>query len=116
MKDDARQFLSLLGRAPARLSAEQTACVLNCAPYDIPVLVAARLLKPLGTELSANTIKYYATCEVLELADDVAWLTKATATIQRYWQKKNRQRMVPSAALAAHSVPFQPTIRKLARL
>jgi hypothetical protein len=30
---------------PARLTAEQAAWVLNCQPHDIPILVAAKLLK-----------------------------------------------------------------------
>ncbi len=48
MREEQNQFLRLLGQIPARLTAEQAAWVLNCQPYDIPVLVAARLLKPLG--------------------------------------------------------------------
>ena len=60
MKDEQCQFLSLLGRAPLRLTAEQTAWVLNCQPHDIPVLVAARLLKPLGNPL-ANGTKFFST-------------------------------------------------------
>ena len=40
--------MRLLGQLPARLTAEQAAWVLNCQRHDVPVLVAARLLKPLG--------------------------------------------------------------------
>ena len=42
---------------PARLTAEQTAWVLNCGSHDIPPLIAARLLKPLGNP-PANGIKF----------------------------------------------------------
>ena len=89
MKEDQRQFLSLLGQLPARLTVEQTAWVLNCQPHDVPVLVAARLLKPLGNPLP-NSIKFFATSDILESAKDRAWLTKVTATINQHWQKKNR--------------------------
>jgi hypothetical protein len=41
MKEEQNQFLRLLGQIPGRLTAEQTAWVLNCQPYDIPILVAA---------------------------------------------------------------------------
>lgn len=47
MSDAQYQFLSLL-QLPARLTVEQTAWMLNCQPHDVPVLVAARLIKPLG--------------------------------------------------------------------
>jgi hypothetical protein len=47
MSKSQNQFLRLLGQLPARLMAEQTAWVLNCQARDVPVLVAARLLKPL---------------------------------------------------------------------
>lgn len=39
MKEEQNQFLSLLGKLPARLTAEQVAWVLNCQPHDVPVLV-----------------------------------------------------------------------------
>ena len=48
MSEDQHQFLSLLGHLPARLTVEQAAWVLNCQPHDLPVLIAARLVKPLG--------------------------------------------------------------------
>ena len=55
----------LLGQLPARLTAEQAAWVLNCQVHDIPALVAARLLKPLGNP-PANGIKFFATADLLE--------------------------------------------------
>ena len=48
MKEEQHRFLSLLGQLPARLTAEQAGWVLNCQAHDIPALVTARLLKPLG--------------------------------------------------------------------
>ena len=89
MKEEQHQFLSLLGQLPARLTVEQAAWVLNCQAHDVPVLVAARLLKPLGNPLP-NSIKFFATAEVLESAKDRPWLMKVTATINQHWQKKNQ--------------------------
>lgn len=63
MRDDQQRYLSLLGRLPARLNVEQAAWVLNCQSHDIPVLVAARLLKPLGKP-PAYGVKYFATALV----------------------------------------------------
>ena len=69
MREDQQQFLRLLGQLPARLTAEQAAWVLNCQPHDIPVLVAAKLLKPLGNP-PANGIKFFATADLLEAVKD----------------------------------------------
>lgn len=88
MKDDQLRFLSLLGQLPARLTAEQAGWVLNCQPHDIPALVNARLLKPLGSP-AQNSTKYFATADVLELAKDRSWLVKVTNTICQHWQRQN---------------------------
>jgi hypothetical protein len=60
----------------------------NCQPHDVPPLVAARMLKPLGNP-AANGIKYFATSDVLDLSIDRVWLAKMTNTISQHWQKKN---------------------------
>ena len=89
MSEDQHQFLSLLGQLPARLTVEQAAWVLNCHAHDLPVLIAARLVKPLGNP-PPNGIKFFATAEVLESAKDRHWLMKVTAAINHHWQKKNQ--------------------------
>ena len=58
MKEEQQQFLRLVGQAPARLTAEQVAWVLGCQPHDVPVLIATRLLKPLGSPLPSS-VKYF---------------------------------------------------------
>ena len=88
MKDDQHRFLSLLGHLPARLTAEQTAWALNCQAHDIPALMNARLLKPLGNP-AANSIKFFATADILENTKDRAWLVKVTTTIAQHWQRQN---------------------------
>jgi hypothetical protein len=88
MRDDQHRFLMLLGQLPARLTAEQTAWVLNCQTHDIPALVAAKLIKPLGNP-PANGIKFFATADLLEASKDRHWLARMSATIYQHWQKKN---------------------------
>jgi hypothetical protein len=88
MKEEQHQFLRLMGQLPARLTAEQAAWVLNCQSHDVPILVGARLLKPLGNP-AANGIKFFATAELLELAKDKAWLVKVTNAVNQHWQKNN---------------------------
>ena len=88
MKEEQYRFLQLLGQLPPRLTAEQAAWVINCQPHDIPALVAARLLKPLGSP-AANGIKFFATADVLEAAKDRNWLVLVSTTIYQHWHRKN---------------------------
>jgi hypothetical protein len=73
---------------PARLTAEQAAWVINCQPADVPILIGARLLKPLGNSLPSN-VKFFAASELLEQIDDRTWLAKVTNTLNQHWQKRN---------------------------
>ena len=102
MKEDQRQFLTLLGRPPFRLTPEQTAWILNCTEHDIPVLVGARLLKPLG-DPAPNGAKYFSTAEVLKLADDPSWLVRMTKAVQGYWRGKNDRKLHLDMPIARNS-------------
>ena len=88
MRDDQHRFLMLVGRPPVRLTSEQAAWLLNCQPHDLPILVAARLLRPLG-DPQPNSVKYFATIELLDLANNRVWLNKATTAMSRHWKEKN---------------------------
>jgi len=88
MREEQHQFLRLLGQSPARLTAEQAAWVLNCQPSDMPILVGARLLKPLGNP-PPNSVKFFAASELLEQVKDRAWLAKVTNALNQHWQKRN---------------------------
>jgi hypothetical protein len=90
-EEDKNTFLGILGQLPARLTAEQTGFLLNCQVHDIPSLVNARLLKPLGNP-GKNAAKYFATADVLEMAKDRAWLVKVTNTISQHWQHQNTRK------------------------
>ena len=63
--------------------------MLNCQAHNVPVLVVARLLKPLGNP-QPNSVKYFATVEVLELTKDRTWLAKVTNTVSLHWKQKNQ--------------------------
>lgn len=87
MDSDIRHFRSLIG-LPARLNVEQSALLLGFQPHDLPVLIAAGLLKPLGKP-AHNSVKYFATAELQKLRDDIRWLSRATDVIQSRWRRKN---------------------------
>jgi len=64
------------------------AWVLNCQPHDVPILVAVRLLKPLGNP-PPNSVKFFAASELLEQVKDRTWLAKVTNALNQHWQKRN---------------------------
>ena len=97
MREDQHRFLSLTGQLPARLTSEQAAWVLNCQAHDMPILVASRLLKPLGNP-PPNGIKFFATADVIELVKDRAWLVKVTNAVNQHWHRQNAQKKAPSGS------------------
>ena len=94
MNEQQRQFLSLVsnGRAvPARFNVEQTAWVLGFQEHDIPFLIRDKLLKPLGNPAKSGQ-KLFSAVEILELAQDRGWLSRATNAVRLVWVKKNEER------------------------
>jgi hypothetical protein len=83
----ARELLNLR-RLPAMLNVQQTAVMLGLAEHDIPVLVGAGLLKPLGNP-PPNAVKHFAAVEVMELAGEIARLNKIRNAVYEYWRGKN---------------------------
>jgi hypothetical protein len=94
MNDAHLNFLALLRQPPVRLTVEQTAWILNCQAHDIPVLVVAKLLKPLGNP-PPNATKVFATSDVLEKSQDPVWLAKVTNAIHQHWRVKNGKKTKP---------------------
>ena len=84
---------------PARLTSEQAAWLIGCQPHNLPALVAAKQLKPLG-HTPANAVKYFSTAEVLELCRDRNWLARVTTAIQTSWARKNARYKAPAGATA----------------
>lgn len=109
MSEEQHRFLALLGQLPARLTAEQASWVLNCQLHDVPVLVAAKLLKPLGNP-PLNCVKFFATLEVLELAKDRSWLAKLTNALNQHWRDKNRSKQGRAGQIAGHGHPISLSV------
>jgi hypothetical protein len=111
MCDDQHRFLTLLGQLPARLTAEQAAWLLNCQAHDIPALVAARLIKPLGNP-PQNGTKFFATADLLEASKDRHWLARMSATIYQHWRNKNARetKTAENGQLASGEGDILPTV------
>ena len=76
---------------PARLNAAQTAQALGFQEHDIPVLIAGKMLKPLGKP-APNAPKYFAFVEISGHFQDSDWLRKSTQTVYEHWKAKNAQK------------------------
>ena len=89
-QDSTPQYASGFG-FPARLNAAQTANGLGFQEHDIPVLIAGKLLKPLGKPAS-NAPKYFAFVEISGHFQDSDWLRNSTQTVYEHWKTKNAQK------------------------
>src|SRR5438105_4349339 len=78
-------------RLPARLNTSETAVLLGVQEHDIPPLVAAKLLTPLGKP-AANAPKYFASVEIVARTESPSWLSDATRTLAKHWMTKNRRK------------------------
>jgi len=76
---------------PGRLLAEQAAPVLGFKKREIPILVRAKLLKPIGNP-PRHAVKYFFAVEVEKLAADQDWISRATKAVYRYWSDQNQKR------------------------
>ncbi len=88
MKEEQHQFLALVGQPPAPLAVEAGGLAARLPGSRRPVLVAAKLLKPLGNP-PQNGIKFFATAELVESMKERNWLTRVTVAINQHWHQKN---------------------------
>ena len=78
-------------RLPGRLNMSEVAVLLWFEEHDMPVLIAAKLLTPLGKP-ATNAPKYFAAVDILSAAQDRDWLSQATRLLSRYWSEKNKRK------------------------
>ncbi len=88
MNSEQHQFLTLVGRAPARLNASETAWYLGFYPHEVPILIAKKILKPLG-DPPPNGTKYFSACELERMRQDVEWMARASRAVVQYRRDKN---------------------------
>lgn len=96
----AQERFALLNcrRLPARLNTSEAALLLGFQEHDISLLIAAKLLVPLGKP-ALNAPKYFAAVEIAERASDAEWLSSATKQLAKYWFQKNRRKRPTANAL-----------------
>jgi hypothetical protein len=65
-----------------------TSVILVVFGSPIPVLIANKLLKPLGNP-PPNGGRYFSSSEVEQLRLDTKWLDRASALLIKHWKVKN---------------------------
>lgn len=93
MTNEQINFLGLQ-TPPARLDAKEAAWYLGFAPHEIPILVRASLLKPLGRP-APSSVKHFATVTLNQLRHDTNWLARASDAVTKHWQMKNARKSEP---------------------
>jgi len=76
---------------PARLDATRTAWFLGFDPHEVPMLVTAGLLKPLGHP-ARNSTKFFATETLEQFRRDEKWLARASDAIASHWRERNARK------------------------
>jgi hypothetical protein len=76
---------------PFRLEKREAAIVLGFKSHDIPILISAGLLKPLGNP-SPRSPKHFSKTQIIERGEDETWMDKATKAIQKHWRKIHEKR------------------------
>ena len=83
-----------LPRLPARLDVNQVSEILGFLPHEIPVLLKAGLLKPLGKP-APNGHKFFSALEISSLTENREWLDKATRAVAKHWKDRNSNSSQP---------------------
>jgi hypothetical protein len=106
----AHEKLALLNcrRLPGRLNTSEAAVLLGFQEHDIALLIAAKLLVPLGKP-AANAPKYFAAVQIAECASDSEWLSSASKQLAKHWRRKNEGKSL-HARSGGQFGTFQPAV------
>ena len=89
INEDVARFLNLT-RLPWRLTLGQAAAVLGVGDHDVPTLIRAGLLRPLGRP-EANAPKFFSSKIIDELARDPEAMDQMVRAISKGWRVKNKR-------------------------
>lgn len=99
VRDQDRKWLFSAARLPGILESDEAAVLLGVPPHTIPILIAAKHLKPLGKP-SEKASKKFSSDYINELIHDQKWQDHAVRIIELYWANQNdKKRKVISPPL-----------------
>jgi hypothetical protein len=91
MTTDSQLKIQSLDEFGAYMTKEKVAKALDIGTHNIPVLVRAGLLKPLGHP-QRYCVKRFSRAQLARNLADETWLDKAAAAIHRHWRIKNARK------------------------
>ena len=98
VRDKDLHWLFSAVRLPGILESDEAAALLGLPAHTVPILIAAKHLKPLGRP-TEKASKKFAADYVNELMHDQKWQDQATRIIESYWTDQNKKK--PKAAFPA---------------
>jgi len=96
MTTDLPLKIQSLDEYGAYMTKEKVAKALDIGVHNIPVLVRAGLLKPLGHP-QKYCVKKFSRNQLMRHLADETWLDKAAEAIHRHWRKKNAHKRAKQA-------------------
>jgi hypothetical protein len=109
MSPDLPLKIQPLGKFPAFMTKEKVAEALGVAKHNIPPLVRAGLLKPLGHP-GRYCVKLFSRDIFAERLSDPVWLDKVAAAIHRHWRITNARKLARLAKLGAKTGEGRQTV------
>ena len=109
MNMERQRFLSLR-RFPGRLTAQEAAWFLGFSSHEIPMLLGARLIKPLGHP-QHHGLKFFLRAELERVQDDPLWMGKACDAIVKYWKSQNVKKIKAAATVRGGRTKFSISSR-----
>jgi hypothetical protein len=111
MNTERQQFLSLQ-HFPGRLNAQEAAWFLGFSSHEIPMLLGARLIKPLGHPQQCG-LKFFLRAELERVQDDPLWMGKACDVILKYWKSQNLKKIKAAASVRGGRTKLSISSRSL---
>jgi hypothetical protein len=72
---------------PARVDVDAGGRILGFAQHDMQILMRVGKLQPLG-DPAPNAPKWFSAVELIKLAADREWLSRASREVSKYWRHK----------------------------
>jgi hypothetical protein len=69
---------------------DEAAWLLGFSPTDVPILVAGKILRPLGKPAS-NGVRYFSRVDLERKAAEAAWLDRACEYLRKHWRDRNER-------------------------
>jgi hypothetical protein len=95
IRDQDHKWLFHAIRLPGILESDEAASLLGVASHAVPILIAARHLKPLGKP-SEKASKKFSSDYIEELSHNQKWQDQAMRLLEAHWANQNGMRRKPS--------------------